>query len=114
MIFKPLTLKPAVLAVSLAIMLGSVGLAQHLKPSKYWADHTGEPDYDKLIPHHFGDWEEVPFANRGVVNPVQEENLKRIYSQTFARTFVHSIILTLVLGLIVLAQQYLFPGMIPG
>ena len=48
MIFKPLTLKPAVLAVSLAIMLGSVGLAQHLKPSKYWAVHTGEPDYDKL------------------------------------------------------------------
>jgi len=31
-----------------------------------------------------------------------------------ARTFKHSIILTLFLGLIVLAQQYLFPGMIPG
>lgn len=89
MIFKPLTLKPAVLLVSLAIMLGSVAVAQHLKPSKYWADHTGEPDYEKLIPHHFGEWEEVPYANRGVVNPVQEENLKRIYSQTFARTFVH-------------------------
>ena len=89
MIFKPLTLKPAVLLASLAIMLGSVAVAQHLKPSKYWADHTGEPDYDKLIPHQFGEWEEVPFANRGVVNPVQEENLKRIYSQTFARTFVH-------------------------
>lgn len=34
--------------------------------------------------------------------------------QVLARTFVHSIILTLVLGLIVLAQQYLFPWMIPG
>jgi len=31
-----------------------------------------------------------------------------------ARTFKHSVILTLFLGLIVLAQQYLFPGMIPG
>lgn len=89
MIFKPLSIKPAVLLVSVGIMLGSVALAQHLKPSKYWADHTGVPHYEQLIPHSFGDWEEVPFANRGVVNPVQEENLKRIYSETFARTFVH-------------------------
>ena len=89
MIFKPLTLKPATVAVSLAIMLGAVGLAQYLKPSKYWADHTGEPNYEAIIPHRFGDWEEVPYANRTVVNPVQEESLKRIYSQTFARTFVN-------------------------
>ena len=34
--------------------------------------------------------------------------------QVLARTFIHSIILTLILGLIVLAQQYLFPWMIPG
>ena len=89
MIFKPLSIKPAVLLLCVAIMLGSVGLAQFLKPHKFWADHTGEPNYEKVIPHRFGDWEEVPYANRGVVNPVQEENLKRIYSQTFARTFVH-------------------------
>jgi EpsI family protein len=88
-IFKPLALKPAVLLLSFAIMLSCVGVAQYLKPHKYWADHTGEPNYEKLIPHSFGDWEEVPYANRGVVNPVQEENLKRIYSQTFARTFVN-------------------------
>jgi lactate permease len=31
----------------------------------------------------------------------------------FARTFTHSIILTLVLGLLVAAQQYLVPWMIP-
>lgn len=89
MIFKPLALKPVVLVLSIGIMLGSVGLAQHLKPTQYWADHTGEPNYDKLIPHRFGDWEEVPYANRTVVNPVQEESLRRIYSQTFARTFVN-------------------------
>jgi len=88
-IFKPLSIKPAVLLLCVAIMLGSVGLAQFLKPHKFWADHTGEPNYEKVIPHRFGDWEEVPYANRGVVNPVQEESLRRIYSQTFARTFVH-------------------------
>src|SRR6516164_2842653 len=31
----------------------------------------------------------------------------------FARTFPHSIILTLVLGLLIAAQQYIFPWMIP-
>ena len=31
-----------------------------------------------------------------------------------ARTFKHSVLLTLLLGLLVLAQQHLFPGMIPG
>ena len=29
------------------------------------------------------------------------------------RTFIHSIILACVLGLLVMAQQYLFPGIIP-
>ena len=31
-----------------------------------------------------------------------------------ARTFKHSLVLTLLLGLLVMAQQYLFPGIIPG
>ncbi len=33
--------------------------------------------------------------------------------EVLARTFVHSIVLTFLLGLLVLAQQYLFPWMIP-
>jgi len=41
-------------------------------------------------------------------------DLKGKEGVVLARTFKHSVILTLVLGLIVLAQQYLFPGMIPG
>jgi hypothetical protein len=32
----------------------------------------------------------------------------------FALTFVHSMVLTLVLGLMVAAQQYLIPGIIPS
>jgi len=39
--------------------------------------------------------------------------LKGREGEVFARTFIHSIILTLFLGLIVLLQQYVFPGMIP-
>jgi lactate permease len=32
----------------------------------------------------------------------------------FARTFIHSIVLTLLLGLLVMLQQYLWTWMIPG
>lgn len=34
--------------------------------------------------------------------------------EILARTFKHSVALTFLLGLLVLAQQYIFPGMIPG
>jgi lactate permease len=40
--------------------------------------------------------------------------LKGQEGAVFARTFKHSIILTLILGLIVLLQQYVFPWMIPA
>ncbi|MBL8555772.1 MAG: L-lactate permease [Phenylobacterium sp.] len=41
-------------------------------------------------------------------------DLKGQEGAILARTFKHSIFLTLLLGLIVMAQQYLFPGVIPG
>jgi lactate permease len=34
--------------------------------------------------------------------------------QVFARTFWHSVILTLILGALVALQQFVFPGVIPG
>jgi lactate permease len=40
--------------------------------------------------------------------------LKGREGEVLARTFKHSIILTVLLGLLVLAQQYLMPWMIPG
>lgn len=88
-IFKPSSLKAAVLAAVIAIMLGSVALAEAMRPDKFWADFTGEPQYADVIPHQFGDWHELQYGSSVVVDPVQEENLKRIYSQTFARSFVN-------------------------
>lgn len=40
--------------------------------------------------------------------------LKGQEGQVFARTFIHSIILTILLGVLVVLQQYVFPGMIPA
>ena len=40
--------------------------------------------------------------------------LKGREGAVFARTFVHSIVFTLMLAALVLAQQYLIPGIIPS
>jgi lactate permease len=40
--------------------------------------------------------------------------LKGQEGKVFARTFVHSIVLTLILVILVVVQQYLIPGVIPG
>ncbi|RZL02119.1 MAG: EpsI family protein [Rubrivivax sp.] len=89
MLFSPPRIKLGALLAAVAIMAGSVASAELLKPRKYWADVIGEPHYAKLVPTHFGDWEEMPYALKTVVNPVQEENLMRLYSETFARAYVH-------------------------
>jgi EpsI family protein len=88
-LIRPLSLKPTALVLAIGLMVSAVGLAEFLRPSHFWADHTGEPDYERIVPHHFGDWEEMPYGKRAVVNPVQEESLKRIYSQTFARSYIN-------------------------
>lgn len=77
------------LLVAIAIMLGSVALAETLKPHKYWADVIGEPHYEKLVPTAFGDWVAMKYRPAVVVNPVQEENLLRLYTETYAQGFIH-------------------------
>ena len=51
---------------------------------------------------------------QNIATGVSVTNLKGQEGVVFARTFIHSIILTLLLGLLVAAQQYIFPGIIPG
>lgn len=89
MILRPLTLKPWLVAMALALMAGSVVLAEYLRPNHYWADKIGTPEFESIMPTSFGEWVAVPYGNQRVVNPVVEESLKRIYSQTFSRAYVH-------------------------
>lgn len=86
---KPPKIKTSLLVTALALMLGSVALAEMVKPRKYWVDVIGEPHYAELIPRQFGDWQALTSETRTMVNPVQEENLMRLYSETFARTYVN-------------------------
>ena len=50
---------------------------------------------------------------QNIVTGTSTTNLKGREGDVLARTFKHSIILTVLLGLLVMAQQYLFPWMIP-
>ncbi len=50
---------------------------------------------------------------QNIATGVSVTNLKGHEGVVFARTFVHSIVLTLLLGLLVAAQQYLIPWIIP-
>lgn len=88
-LLSPRRLSLGTLVLAVCVMLGSVAAAEVLKPHKYWADVIGEPHYDSLVPLAFGDWEALKYKPAVVVNPVQEENLMRLYTETYAQGFIH-------------------------
>jgi lactate permease len=51
---------------------------------------------------------------QNIVTGTATTDLKGREGEVLARTFRHSVILTLFLGIIVMLQQYVFPGMIPS
>ena len=50
---------------------------------------------------------------QNIATGVSVTDLKGQEGVVFARTFKHSITLTILLGILVVIQQYVFPGMIP-
>ena len=51
---------------------------------------------------------------QNIATGVSVTQLKGQEGVVFARTFGHSIVLTIVLGVLVAIQQYVVPGIIPG
>jgi lactate permease len=51
---------------------------------------------------------------QNIATGVAVTDLKGREGVVFARTFWHSVILTLILGLLVALEQYVIPGIIPG
>lgn len=72
----------------LLLMLVTVGLAIFLKPT-FIAPENTQIGYEQIIPNQFGDW--IAENDKGglVVNPQQEAQLKDLYSEVMARTYVH-------------------------
>lgn len=74
----------------LALMLSAYGMALALRPTIKVAEHAAVFDLEKTVPAAFADWRQDMRPPQQVVNPVQEENLNRIYNQILSRTYVSS------------------------
>lgn len=81
--------KVGMLMLAATFMLGSVAASEWFKPSLHWSDAIGTPVYTDLMPMQFGAWQARERQSRVLVNPVQEDNLMRLYTETLARTYVH-------------------------
>ena len=61
-----------------------------LTPTQRLTDLRGKPDLEALVPRQFGDWHEEKATFATIINPQQEEQLQRIYTQTLSRVYVNS------------------------
>lgn len=69
---------------------GSLLGAEALTPRNKLADQRSlRIDLETMVPKRFGDWVMDERALGGIVNPVAEETLKRIYSQILTRSYLN-------------------------
>ena len=73
----------------MALLSGTYAAAIFAKPTDLWADVIKGPTYESITPEAFGDWVHLPNRNSRVVNPVQEEELMKLYSETVSKTYLH-------------------------
>ncbi|MEQ1591898.1 MAG: exosortase-associated protein EpsI, B-type [Thiobacillaceae bacterium] len=71
-------------------MFAAAGMALALKPTTKVADSGPKIDLETLIPKIFGDWKMDATITPLIANPEQEALIKKIYSQTLARTYVNA------------------------
>jgi EpsI family protein len=72
------------------VMFISVALSAYLKPTEKFVSQFGNSDLEVLIPKKFGDWTYSDEQVQIISNVQVDEELKRIYTQTLARTYVNS------------------------
>jgi EpsI family protein len=89
MIFTGMKLKRWHVLTAVTLMMGSVVISEVVKPRKQWADVNGAPHYEQIIPKQFGDWVAIDNGGAAVLNPVQEQRLLELYSETVARAYLH-------------------------
>jgi EpsI family protein len=89
LVFSPARLRWSLVCLAVACMWSSVLISEWVKPSKHWSDVMGHTHYGSLIPNRFGDWESLDHGARAVLNPVQEQRLMELYTETLARSYVH-------------------------
>lgn len=73
----------------LLVMIAAAATAFLVRPTHRIVDEIGSINLEKIIPHEFGDWKELEQQMGGIVNPQQEQELQKIYNQTYSRTYVN-------------------------
>ncbi|MFG6447283.1 exosortase-associated protein EpsI, B-type [Roseateles sp. BYS180W] len=71
-----------------ALFVGFHVVSYLVTPRVFRSDVEGVLDLKNTIPEKFGDWQVDQFVGAIVVNPQQEEVLRRIYSETLSRTYI--------------------------
>lgn len=86
----------------LALMLVTSAGAIALRPVHKTADQGPKVDLEAMVPLRFGEWRLAPQQPQVIINPVQEETLKRVYDQILTRTYIgpdnYSIMLSIAYG----------------
>lgn len=77
-------------ALATLLMGVSAVAAWKLTPKQRLAAVHGDFSLESAVPKVFGDWRLDTAAVGGIVNPQQEELLKRLYSQILTRTYVNA------------------------
>ncbi len=81
-------LKTALLLAT--FLLAAAILSTLLKPKRWLADPSVKVNLDAIVPSRFGDWQAIPAAgSTSIVNPVVDQELRAIYSETLARTYTN-------------------------
>lgn len=82
--------KASITSLAAAIcMFVATGLAATLRPSHYIAEEGPKIELETLIPKQFGGWRTDETVIPVLPSPDTQAALKKIYSQTLARTYVN-------------------------
>lgn len=76
--------------VLMLLMVAAMAAANSWRPTHRLAQDLGPIQLDSMVPLHFSEWKEVPQTIASIVNPQQQETIKRVYSQTLSRTYVNA------------------------
>ena len=74
--------------VLMVLMIAACAAASALIPTIKIAERELPIDLERIVPDSFGEWHQDVAQPLPILNPVQEEVVSRIYTQTLSRTYI--------------------------
>lgn len=88
-LFAPAKVSWTTVVICAILFAATYVAAIEARPTALWADVIKGPSYNSIIPAKFGDWVLLPQQTSSIVNPVQEEELMKLYSETVSKTYLY-------------------------